>query len=121
MAFVAKDYLKNPSLETLKVLRKSDLLALGKHFDLEVKTAIRKCSILNVVIQHMVDEQLLDGMVYDHEPREIELRLKLEHELKMKQIELEVQREREKDQREIEMRTKQFKQDKGTRVDSRSE
>lgn len=60
MAFVAKDYLKNPSLETLKVLRKSDLLALGKHFDLEVKTAIRKCSILNVVIQHMVDEQLLD-------------------------------------------------------------
>ena len=50
---------KNPSQELFDPLRKSDLLAIGKHFNLDVRTAMRKAQINKIVLEHLVDEGYL--------------------------------------------------------------
>ena len=47
-------------------LKKPDLMTLAKSLNLDVKHAIRKQEIKNILIDHLVDDDVWDGFCLDH-------------------------------------------------------
>ena len=97
--FNAKEFCElnvmKPDLDAINQLKKTELYAVGKHLQLDVKMAQRKSELKQVILEHMVDECLIDEsnlksqdpvvtdvhtkqMQYDYEIRmkEMEIRLK---------------------------------------------
>ena len=105
MEFQIEGFLESPSLEVFDKLKKSELMKLAKHFELDVKISMRKQEIKNAVIQMLVDEDIfgesaLEGIVEVSVNVDV-LKLKqleMEHQFKLKQLEL------EKEQKELEIR-----------------
>lgn len=60
-----EDFLKEPSLEKLEVMRKSVLLEVGEKLELETKKAMRKEKIVRIIVEHMVDEQIFETEVLE--------------------------------------------------------
>ena len=47
-------------------LKKPDLMTLAKELNLDVKHAMRKQEIKNMLIDRLVDDDVLDGFCLDH-------------------------------------------------------
>ena len=47
-------------MEALEALKKSELLLLGKYLNFEIKTAMLKFEIRNIIVTHLVDEDIFD-------------------------------------------------------------
>ena len=52
-------------MEAFEALEKSELLMLGKYLNLEVKNAMLKFEIRNVIVTRLVDEEILDEVALD--------------------------------------------------------
>ena len=59
MPFSAEDFVTNVSWEAFEELKKPELMALAQYLDLEVKHAMRKQVIKNILIDRVVDDDLL--------------------------------------------------------------
>ena len=58
MAFNAEEYLENVTWEAFDELKKPDLMTLAKELKLDVKHAMRKQEIKNMLIDRLVDDDL---------------------------------------------------------------
>ena len=65
MVFTLEDFLKSPTPDAVGALRKSDLLQISSHFKLEAKPAMRKFQILEIVLNHFIDEGVFESDVLD--------------------------------------------------------
>ena len=59
MSFSLKVFAENPSLVTLLMWRKSELLLLSSHYMLEITGNTRKTDILKALSQFLVDEDII--------------------------------------------------------------
>ena len=66
MAFNAEEFLEDVSWEAFDELRKPELMTLTKELKLEVKHAMRKQEIKNMLIDRLVDDDLLDSFSLDN-------------------------------------------------------
>ena len=66
MAFNAEEFLENVTWEAFDELKKPELMTLAKELKLDVKHAMRKQEIKNMLIDRLVDDDVLDGFCLDH-------------------------------------------------------
>uniref|UniRef100_UPI0035901BDB uncharacterized protein n=1 Tax=Myxine glutinosa TaxID=7769 RepID=UPI0035901BDB len=106
MAFVAQNFAVTPSEAQFRALLKSDLLKLAKHFNLEVRTNLRKAELQATVIQSMVGLGTWDELAWEwlpEEPEDVELRkleLQLRSQERIKEEERKAEERREEKQAE---------------------
>ena len=115
MVVTVDEFLKAPSLENFLLFRKPDLLTIGKGLKLKVKSSMRKAEIKNIIIQHLVDQEIFEETALDEivEFKSDEIRLKeLDLELKEREIEMkEKEVELELKQKEAEMKEKEIERE----------
>ena len=105
--FKVQDFLEHPDVQVFDKLKKEELLSLGLHFGLEVKTTMKKQEIRTVVAKKLMAENIFTSYEFPKlEPSgisEFEFRLAMEK-LKFESQEREREREleREKIERELE-------------------
>uniref|UniRef100_UPI00358DEB67 trichohyalin-like n=1 Tax=Myxine glutinosa TaxID=7769 RepID=UPI00358DEB67 len=106
MAFVAQNFAVTPSEAQFRALLKSDLLKLAKHFNVEVRTNLRKAELQATVIQSMVGLGTWDELAWKwlpEEPEDVELRkleLQLRSQERIKEEERKAEERREEKQAE---------------------
>ena len=102
-----EDFDSEPTIEKLLKLKREHLISLMSHYGLVVDKSKRKAQIRDVLIKHMVDNDILndDALEYiskDEKSEALRIReMELEHEKEMRLRELEYEREKlefEKDQ-----------------------
>uniref|UniRef100_UPI00358F8B9D capping protein inhibiting regulator of actin dynamics-like n=1 Tax=Myxine glutinosa TaxID=7769 RepID=UPI00358F8B9D len=114
MAFVAQNFAVTPSEAQFRALLKSDLLKLAKHFNLEVRTNLRKAELQATVIQSMVGLGTWDELAWEwlpEEPEDVELR-KLELQLRSQERIKEEERKAEKERSEEERKAEERREEK---------
>ena len=52
------NFLKEPSLEKLERLRKSEIMKIGEKLELNVENSMRKYELVRKIVEHMVDENV---------------------------------------------------------------
>ena len=109
--FVVQDFVEsfkdNPSIESIDVLKKSDLLEISKHFKLNVKTESKKADVKKCVLHHYIQSGLLPESVMSETDEKVftdyDLELKkLEYQMRMKELDVQVR------MRELELNEKQI-------------
>ena len=126
-----EEFEQAPTIEKINELKKPELLQVGKHYELSVKTAMRKAKIKRILVEHMVSEDMLDPAVLegldDDDKDVLEVRkLELEYQLKLEEMkrereheEREKEKEREEREREWKLRQEQFENERQLREEDR--
>ena len=103
-----EDFVSEPTIEKLLKLKREHLISLMSHYGLVVDKSKRKAQIRDVLIRHMVENDILnDDALEDISKDEMSetLRLKemeLEHQKEMRLRELDYEREKEREKLEYE-------------------
>ena len=63
--FDAEKFMLQPSEDTFYDLKNDQLISLAKHLKLEVKKAMRKHQIQNIVVEHLVSLKVFDETVLE--------------------------------------------------------
>jgi len=111
--FDPEHFMANPVSGEFEKQKKDDLLALGKHLELDVRTAMKVEEIRNVVNEHLVKEGVFKEPVSQNPASSSDGRdrsLKYKYELTLKKLEYEREREREEKEREREERAREEKE-----------
>ena len=99
MAFNAEAFLEDVTWERFDVLKKPELMTLAKESNLDVKHAMRKQEIKNMLIDRLVDDDLLDSFNLDNK---VLIDDASDSAVKLKQLEI---------QKEMEMAKLQFERE----------
>ena len=51
-------FVHSPSLDELESFKKSDIIVICKHYQLECKASMIKSTLVKLIAQHLVDEQI---------------------------------------------------------------
>ena len=115
-----KDFLDSPDKGVFETLKKDELLALGVHFKLSVKSNMKKDEIKIIVAKKLVDEKMFDEYDFSQNKNDsdkVEMRkLELQYELELRKLEFEdrekerqLQREREENDRKMQIELEKIK------------
>ena len=110
-------FVSDPTIDKLIKLKREHLISLMSHYDLVVDKSKRKAQIRDVLIRHMVKNDILndDALEYISKDEKSEaLRIKemeLEHEKEMRLRQLEYDREQEKERLEYERLKLEFEKE----------
>ena len=66
-----ENFLKEPSMEKLERLRKSEIVKIGEKLELNVQKTMRKHELVTKIAEHMVDENVFEEAVLEDLPTEI--------------------------------------------------
>ena len=88
MVFSVTEFLETPTVEEFELLKKDDLISLGLHFKLAVKSSMRKQEIKVIVAKKLLQEEILSSYDFPEE--------NVSSETKMSQYEFELEKIREK-------------------------
>ena len=66
-----ENFLKEPSMEKLERLRKSEIIKIGEKLELNVENSMRKHELVRKIVEHMVDENVLEEAVLEELPTEM--------------------------------------------------
>ena len=58
------EFMVEPTVENFNSLRKDDLVTLGKHLGLEIRSTLRKCEVYNLIKKHFVKEKTFEQSVF---------------------------------------------------------
>ena len=106
-------FMANPVSGEFEKLKKDDLLVLGKHLELDVRTVMKVEEIRNAVNEHLVKEGVFKEPVSQNPASSNDgpdFSLKYKYELELKKLEYEREREREEKEREREERAREEKE-----------
>ena len=87
--FKVQDFLGNPDVQVFDKLKKEELLSIGLHFGLEVKTSMKKQEIRTVVAKKLLAENIFT--TYDFPKLEPSGMSELEFQLAMEKLKFESQ------------------------------
>ena len=113
MPFSAEDFVTNVSWEAFDELKKPELMALAQYLELEVKHAMRKQVIKNMLIDRLVDDDLLDQFYLEEK---VDLQDDSDSAVRLKQLEIQKEMEMAKLQLEQE-RLKMEEQERKEKLD----
>ena len=105
--FDAATFMSEPSEDTFAALKKDELISLAKHLKLEVKTAMRKHQIQNIVLKHLVSEGIFKETVLEkYEVPKLGLS-ELDYKLELQKMEMRERREEKERQERLEEKERQ--------------
>ena len=95
-----ENFLKEPSMEKLERLRKSEIIKIGEKLELNVQNSMRKHELVREIARHMVDENVFEEAVLEELPTEM-IRMTPE-EIELEKIKIQAQMELQKNKMELE-------------------
>ena len=95
-----ENFLKEPSMEKLEKLRKSEIIKIGEKLELNVKNSMRKHELVIKIARHMVDENVFEEAVLEELPTEM-IRMTPE-EIELEKIKIQAQMELQRNKMELE-------------------
>lgn len=105
--FDAATFMSEPSEDTFAVLKKDELISLAKHLKLEVKTAMKKHQIQNIVLKHLVSEGIFKETILEkYEVPKLGLS-ELDYKLELQKMEMRERREEKERQERLEEKERQ--------------
>ena len=109
------------SEDTFYDLKKDELISLAKHLKLEVKKAMRKHQIQNVIVDHLVSFKVSEETVLETvEKSDSELK-QLQPQLEFKKLEMQERLEMEEKQRQEREQQRQFEREREERQERMEE
>ena len=98
--FNPEQFMLEPSEDAFYDLKKDELIALAKHLKLEVKKAMRKHQIQDIIVKHLVSLKVFEEAVLEtYEAFDSEEK-KLQFHLEVKKLEMQERLEREEKERQ---------------------
>ena len=95
-----ENFLKEPSMEKLERLRKSEIMKIGEKLELNFQNSMRKHELVRKVAEHMVDENVFEETALEELPREI---IKMTPEqIELEKIRIQARMEQERNGMELE-------------------
>ncbi|KAK3092929.1 hypothetical protein FSP39_008989 [Pinctada imbricata] len=117
MVFSVTEFLKSPTVDEFESLKKDDLIGLGLHLKLDVKSSMRKQEIRNIVAKKLLAEEIFLSYDFPVEPVSSETKMsKYEFELEKMKIQLQFEKEEKERQFEKEEKERQFEREKQERM-----
>ena len=95
-----ENFLKEPSMEKLERLRKSEIIKIGEKLELKVQNSMRKHELVREIARHMVDENVFEEAVLEELPTEM-IRMTPE-EIELEKIKIQAQMELQRNKMELE-------------------
>ena len=95
-----ENFLKEPSMEKLERLRKSEIIKIGEKLELNVQNSMRKHELVREIASHMVDENVFEEAVLEELPTEI-IRMTPEQ-IELVKIKIQAQMELQRNKMELE-------------------
>ena len=95
-----ENFLKEPSMEKLERLRKSEIMKIGEKLELNVENSMRKHELVRKIAEHMVDENVFEEAALEELPTEI-TRITPEQ-IELEKIKIQAQMELERNKMELE-------------------
>ena len=95
-----ENFLKEPSMEKLERLRKSEIIKIGEKLELNVQKTMRKHELVIKIARHMVDENVFEEAVLEELPTEM-IRMTPE-EIELEKIKIQAQMELQRNKMELE-------------------
>ena len=95
-----ENFLKEPSMEKLERLRKSEIIKIGEKLELNVQNSMRKHELVREIARHMVDENVFEEAVLEELPTE-KIRMTPE-EIELEKIKIQAQMELQRKKMELE-------------------
>ena len=95
-----ENFLKEPSMEKLEKLRKSEIIKIGEKLELNVEKTMRKHELVREIARHMVDENVFEEAVLEELPTEM-IRMTPE-EIELEKIKIQAQMELQRNKMELE-------------------
>ena len=95
-----ENFLKEPSMEKLERLRKSEIIKIGEKLELNVRNSMRKHELVIKIARHMVDENVFEEAVLEELPTEM-IRMTPE-EIELEKIKIQAQMELQRNKMELE-------------------
>ena len=87
--FDAEKFKLEPSQDIFSKLRKDELILLAKHLELEVKKAMKKHDIQDIILKHLVSEGVFEEMVLEkYEASKPKLSPEQQCQLELKKLEM---------------------------------
>ncbi|KAJ8032651.1 hypothetical protein HOLleu_26228 [Holothuria leucospilota] len=109
MPFNLDKFVASPSVEELDSLKKSEIVKVAKHYDIEFQPLMRKDEIKRYVLEYLVDESILpstelETVITVPTDNTFELkRLEMEMNKEVRLTEMEREMQKEKEEREMQM------------------
>ena len=95
-----ENFLKEPSMEKLERLRKSEIIKIGEKLELNVQNSMRKHELVREIARHTVDENVFEEAVLEELPTEM-IRMTPE-EIELEKIKIQAQMELQRNKMELE-------------------
>ena len=95
-----ENFLKEPSMEKLERLRKSEIMKIGEKLELNVENSMRKHELVRKIAEHMVDENVFEEAALEELPTEI-MRMTPEQ-IELEKIKIQAQMELQRNKMELE-------------------
>ena len=95
-----ENFLKEPSMEKLERLRKSEIIKIGEKLELNVENSMRKHKLVIKIARHMVDENVFEEAVLEELPTEM-IRMTPEQ-IELEKIKIQAQMELQRNKMELE-------------------
>ena len=94
------NFLKEPSMEKLERLRKSEIMKIGEKLELNVENSMRKHELVRKIAEHMVDENVFEEAVLEELPTEM-IRMTPEQ-IELEKVKIQAQMELQRNKMELE-------------------
>ena len=106
--FDAEKFMLEPNQDIFSKLRKDELILLAKHLNLEVKNAMRKHYMQDVILKHLVSEGVFEEIVLEnYEASKPKLSPEQQYQLELKKLEMKERMEEKKKERQERMEEKE--------------
>ena len=97
MVFSVTEFLETPTVEEFELLKKDDLISLGLHFKLAVKSSMRKQEIKVVVVKRLLQEEIFSSYDFPEENVSSETKMS-QYEFELEKIRLQLEYEERKEE-----------------------
>ena len=106
--FDVEKFMSEPNEDTFHDLKKDELISLAKYLQLEVKKAMRKHQIQDIILKHLVSKGLFKETVLEmYESPKPELSSEQRFQLELKKLEMQERLEREEKERQERLEEKE--------------
>ena len=95
-----ENFLKEPSMEKLERLRKSEIMKIGEKLESNVQNSMRKHELVRKITEHIVDENVFEETALEELPTEI-IKMTLEQ-IELEKVSIQARMELERNKMELE-------------------
>ena len=107
MVFSFTVFLETPTVEEFELLKKDDLISLGLHFKLAVKSSMRKQKIKVIVAKRLLQEEIFSSYDFPEENVSSEIKMS-QYEFELEKMRLQLEYEARKKERQERMQREQL-------------